>query len=343
MNDTDMPPIPQSQEYGPQVCTTVRLYLAVLNDLSPEQVGLLLEHVQDCPDCTAELRLLDSATQLVSAFAGSEPSEHADAAIRSALAAEAAPLLASPGMATSAATRQEAAPETVRPLSARRRIPRRLQPLRLIGSLVAAAVVLLALFSSLHFLGVIAPGAQAFALPANLSWSGYVVYHSQVEVDAKGMQYRVSSYHDLGTDRMHVETKMDGVLDVVAVGDASAMLGMDMIHHIAQWGADAWSMNDSPFDLTTLRSDLDTKRATYLDKSTFDGQDVYRIRYSDGLVLLLDMQYRPINLLHNVSGHSKGEPIYETFRLLSLSQVPAHMWDMSVPQGFRMGTLPAKP
>src|SRR5258708_21651576 len=39
MNNTDLPPVPRAGESGPQVCTTIRLYLAILDDLSPEQVN----------------------------------------------------------------------------------------------------------------------------------------------------------------------------------------------------------------------------------------------------------------------------------------------------------------
>ncbi len=66
MNNTDMPPI---RTDGPQACATVQLYLAVLNDLPAEQVQGVLQHVDMCAGCAAELRLLTQATQLVTNLA----------------------------------------------------------------------------------------------------------------------------------------------------------------------------------------------------------------------------------------------------------------------------------
>ena len=127
------------------------------------------------------------------------------------------------------------------------------------------------------------------------------------------------------------------------VGDQQAMLGKDMLHHVAQWGADAWAVDDSMFDLAELRHDLQTKAAVYLDKENYRDQEVYRIRCKDGLVMLLDMDYRPVNVLEGAVGPGIGEPMYDTLKLMSISELPDSMWDMSVPAGFQMGTLPAKP
>jgi hypothetical protein len=142
---------------------------------------------------------------------------------------------------------------------------------------------------------------------------------------------------------MHVETTLAHQLDVLVVGNDHEMLGMDEIHHIAQWGADAWSVDDSMFDLAALRADLQTKRAVYLDKDTFHGQDVYRIRWKNGLVLLLDMQYMPVNVLQGALGPGTGGPMYDILKLMPVSQVSNTMWDISIPHGFHMGTLPPKP
>ena len=54
MNDSNLPPIPRPGETGPQVCETIRLYLAFINDLTPQQKVLLSEHVNSCPDCARE-------------------------------------------------------------------------------------------------------------------------------------------------------------------------------------------------------------------------------------------------------------------------------------------------
>src|SRR2546425_6014246 len=73
MNSTDLPPIPRAGEYGPQVCDTVRLHLAVLDDLSPEQVNLLFKHVSTCSACASEFQLLNSATRLLSGLPQRRP------------------------------------------------------------------------------------------------------------------------------------------------------------------------------------------------------------------------------------------------------------------------------
>lgn len=341
MNSTDLPSLPRSGEYGPEVCVTVQLYLAILDDVSPEQRQLIIEHLEHCAACSQEFRLLNLSTQLVASLPASTPSPDVDAALLAAFSSTNKPIPSLQEVTNPLPASQKRNPEPIRPLSPRHRMTRR--PSQLIGSLAAAAAVLLALLTSLHFLSISSSSSQVFALPAHLSWSGYVIYHVQKKVDGKGMQYQVSSYHNMNNGMMHVETTQDGLLDVVAVGDESAMLGLDMMHHIAQWGAYAWGTDDSAFDLTLLRRDLQAKRAQYMGKGTFNGQPVYRIRYSGGLVLLLDMRYRPVNLLRNTSGSTMGEPVYDTLQVLPISQVPDHMWNMSVPAGFRMGTLPQKP
>ena len=321
MKNTDLPPIPRAGESGPEVCATVRVYLAVLDDLSPQQVDLLFQHVSRCAACTREYHLISSATHLVAGLPASRPSPRVDAAIMAAIAK----------------------PAGKRPAKLVRAIPPRRRPAWLIGQVAAVAVILLALLTTAHFISLAPGGPQAFQLPANLNWSGYVLYHSETRVDASGMQYQVVSYHDLGSDRMHVETVADGQLDVVVVGDQRAMLGEDMLHHVAQWGADVWAVDDSPFDLAELRHELQTHTAVYLVKDTFKGQEVYRIRLQNGLVLLLDMDYWPVNVLQGATSSATGEPMYDSVKLLPDSQVSSSMWDMNIPTGFQMGTLPPKP
>lgn len=343
--DDSMPPMPGAQEYGPQVCATIRLYLAIQDDLTPEQQQALSEHVRNCAGCAEEQRLLNRSTQLVAGFAHlaeSAPSTRVEQAIMAAIAArsrEETPDLVAVGA-------QELKPVPAEfPHKAAIKAGRSHQrhSIWLVGQLVAAALILLALLSSVYFFGVAPHGPSAFQLPQNLSWNGYVLYHSQTVIGANGLLYHVDTYHDLGTGRMHVETTLAQQLDVVAVGDAQKVLGMDMIHHVAQWGADAWSVDDSLFNLAGLRSDLQAKRAVYLDQDSFRGQDVYRIRWKNGLVLLLDMYYMPVNVLQGAIGPGTGEPMYDTLILMPASQVSNTMWDMSIPHGFRMGTLPPRP
>jgi hypothetical protein len=325
MNNTDLPPMPKAGEHGPEVCTTVRLYLAVLDDLPTAQVCVLFEHVSTCAGCAAELRLLTLATQLVSGAADLTPPPQVDQVVLRAIAARSRMRLS----------------DSLQAMHAHRRL-RTHRFLWLIGQVAAVAILLLT-FSALHFLGGPTATPRALALPANLSWSGYVLFYRETKTGVNGVHYSVNCYHDLSTGRMHVETMAGSALDIVAVGDDQILLGEDLIHHIVQWGANAWSVDDSLFNLAQLRSDLQTKRAVYEGMDVFHGQQVYRIRWSNSLVLLLDRHYRPVNVLRDAHGPGTGQPIYELLTWLKLSQVPSTLWDIEVPAGFHMGRLPAGP
>ena len=209
--------------------------------------------------------------------------------------------------------------------------------------LFAAAAVLVVVMMMPQLLSALFSPPRAFALPANLSWSSYVLYHTETVVGTHGVQYHIHCYHDLGKGSMRVETTAGIDLDIVAVGDGQELLGEDLIHHIAQWGADAWGVDDSLFDLAQLRADLQAYRAIYLGQGTFQGQEVYRIRWRHGLVLLLNTHYLPVNVLRNASGPGTGQPLYETLMMLPAPQVPATVWDARVPTGFRVGMLPMHP
>lgn len=324
MDNKNLPPLPLPHRSGPEVCAIVRLYLAVIDDLSEEQIALLQNHIATCAACAGEFRVLERATWLVGSAVATAPSPRVDAAIRTLVAGR---------------ERPSPAPVYLRPRPApRRRI------VSLAGALVSAAVVALALFATLHFSSTFQAGNQAaFTLPANVSWNGYVLYHSETRTAADGHLYEVDSYDELGTGDMRVETKMDNQLDIIAVGNNQETMGMDTIHHVAQMGAGNWMVDDSMFNLAQLRHDIQIKDAVYLGTATFRGQKVYRIRCRDGLVMLLDMQYRPVNVLRGAAGPGTGEPIYTSVQMLLPSQVSPSMWDMNVPPGYHMGTLPATP
>jgi anti-sigma factor RsiW len=325
--DPALPPMPAPGDAGPQECAVVRLYLPLLDELAAEQVQAVYRHLAACEGCTQEVQRLQRTTRLVASLPASEPSARVDQAILAALAVP----------------REDLVPPRTRPFPSPGRGKRRAR-LRLLGQLAVAAVLVLAVLTGIHRLSLPAPGAgSAFALPAHLSWSGYVVYHSQTRLAADGTAYQIETYHDLGTGRMHVETVMDDRVDVVVVGDEQGMLGKDMKHHVAQWGAAAWSVDDSALDLAHLRQALASRSAVSLGTGRFAGQEVYRIRYHNGLVLLLDRQYHPVNLLRGGDGAGAGEPIYAVFELMAMSQVPASLWDMRIPVGFHLGTLPQKP
>jgi hypothetical protein len=196
----------------------------------------------------------------------------------------------------------------------------------------------------LNGISPVGTGPQRFSLPQNLSWNGYILYHSETGIGSGGVTYHVYTYNNLGQGMMHVET-IAGSLDVVSVEDEKSgeVLGMDMKNHVAQWNADEWMVDDSIFDLAQLRHDLNTNDAVFLAKSTFKGQPVYDIRLKSGLVLLLNMDYQPVNVLQGMIKPGTGEPMYDSLKLMSSSEVSEDMWNMSVPVGFHMGKLPPKP
>lgn len=334
MNNLDLPPFPTMGERGPQVCERVRLYLAIVDELSFEQVRVLSEHLKGCAECAAEFQLLRQATHLIATLPESTPSARVDAAVLAALQHRQRTVRASTKSHPSKITQ-----ETPRPRAVRRRATtgRAL-------ALVAALLVIVVAGVVLH--GLLFPSGQgeAFRLPSNLSWNGYVIHYTQTRKDARGKPYQVEVYQDLGTDNMHIESSMPGKFDVVVVTDRSTMLGKDMMHHIAQMGSgvEGWATDGSLFDLALLRHDLDTGRATYLGKGNFQGQEVYQIRASTGQVLLLNMRYLPINALRDFGGQGSGVPVYQTCQLLLSAQVSDSMWDMQVPSGFQMGQLPAR-
>lgn len=104
-------------------------------------------------------------------------------------------------------------------------------------------------------------------------------------------------------------------LDIGAAGNEQVLLGEDLIHYIAQWGAQFWGVDDLLFNLEHLRADLQAKHAVYLGRETFQGQQVYRIRWHDMVVLL---------------------------NRLPATQVPATFREARIPAGFRIGVLPMR-
>jgi hypothetical protein len=326
MNNTDLPPLPGEREHGPEVCTTIRLYLAVLHDVTTEQAHVLFEHVKICSECAAELRLMTLATYLANP-ADMSPPQQVDQAIQAAIAAR----------------NSMHFPEYLQTLRSLHphQSSRTHRILWFVGQ-IAVAMVLLSSLTVMHFFHSSITTPQALTLPANLSWSGYVLFYHETNMGMNGMQYNVYCYHDLATGRMHVETTAGSNLDIVVVGDDKSLLGEDLIHHIVQWNAYAWSIDDSKFNLAHLRSDLQANRAHYEGTSLFHGQVVYRIRWKNGPVLLLNSHYWPVNVLRDARGPDTGQPVYTTLTWLKVSQVPGTLWDTSVPVGFRMGELPAR-
>ncbi len=338
MNYLDFPPFPAMGEKGPQVCESVRFYLAIIDDLPFEQVRVLSAHIQECASCAAEFRLLQRVTGMVAALPESAPSTRTNEAILAALRKQQRIAGSSARSHTERQPRDtpESFPAARRTITSRRRV----------GTLALVAALLLVLALGGVFLrGIIFPpnNSWAFQLPANLSWSGYVLHYTETRADARGKLYQVEVYQDLGTEQMHIESSMPGEFDVVVITDNQTMLGKDMMHHVAQMGnaVENWAVDGSLFDLTQLRQDLANHSAVYLGKASFQGQEVYRIRASNGQVLLLNRQYLPVSVLRDVTGPGTGVPVYKTFALMTSTQVADSMWDMQIPPGFQMGQLPA--
>ncbi len=340
-NMEDMPPLPAPGARGPQVCATVQLYLAVLDDLPREQVDVLMQHVQTCPDCTAEYALLHRATHVVHTMSASTtvPSARVDQAIMLLIAARSATPVS--------IVEKQPVPIAVLREPVHVHAQKRWQPsFWMISQIAASIILLLGLITVARYVMSTATTKSDFSLPENLSWDAYVLYHSETRIASDGERYVVDTYHDLANGDIHTETMMNNTLDVVAIEDTSEVLGLDMMHHIAQWGAQAWAVNQSEeslFNLSELRHDLTSNVDVYLGIDVFHGQDVYRVRCKNGLVLLLDTHYMPVNILRGAFGPGTGEPIYTTVTLMQPSTVSSSMWDMAVPAGFQMGALPALP
>jgi hypothetical protein len=327
MNNTDLPPLPTTGVISQEVCDAVHLYLAVSHDLTEEQKRRVSVHLKVCSQCVHEYRIVKRSAQLIGSLEATEPSARVDMAVMAAIAAHSSN---NRSVDTSASLRSITYNRSSG-RNRRRRIP--------IGGLVAAAAVLVvALVGVMHF--VIMPGstASAFQVPAS-AWNG-VIYHTQTVVDSDGDQYHVATYHDMNDDMMNVETTMGTKLDVMAVSNGNQTLVMDMKHSVMQMNANGWLTDDSMFDLSRLNADLKSGQATYLGKGQYEGQEVYRIR-DDGEVLLLNMQYKPVNVLQDANGSDAGKPVYDKLQLLN--QAPTGMFDMNAPSGFKTGTLPAKP
>lgn len=318
MNETHLPPLPPPDVIAPEPCAIIRLYMGVWSDLTQGEQQLIRRHLQLCEGCTAEQYLLRMATQRVAALAPSAPSQRVDLAIRAAIAAQGKQL------------------PVQRPLVRVRR-KRYVSRSGSIGMVAAAALLLLTVLTTLHFVRV-PSSQQALVIPASLSWTGYVLYQVQNGTSKKGQNYRVVTYYDLANKHMNVETVMNNTLDVMMVSDGAQNLGLDMLHHVAQWDAQAWGVDESIFDLKAMRTDLSAEPSDYLGTTQFAGQQVYRVRCGNNLTILLNTHYMPINVLGN-----KGTPLYSTLKWLQPNQVPDAMWNMSVPAGFQIGALPAKP
>jgi hypothetical protein len=338
---SSLPPLPPSDATGGEVCATVQIYMGVWNDLTAEQQHGAFLHIAHCSDCKVLFPAICRTNTLLTHMGASQPSAHVDQAVQAAILARRTPQGHSDQQMNDSRAKLKMQQEQPTFLAEARKRKERRAFFKYAGGAVAAAAVLAfaGVEINAHFA---ANNATAFQLPANLTWDTYVLYKKRTMKNTQGEQYSVTCYLDMQDGSMNVKTVMPGKLDVVTVKDANQTLGLDMNKHVAQWHADKWIPDDPDFDVQTLRNDLKTGRAVYLDKGTFQGKPVYRIRTASGLILLLDMNYMPANVLENTSG-SGEQPVFDTLKWLEPSKVPASTWNMSVPAGFKMGSLPVSP
>src|SRR5438876_7520205 len=203
MSSTDLPPLPSTPVVDPEVCDVVSLYLAVSHDITEDQKRRVTAHLQICQKCVNEYHLVRRAAQLINSLEGSEPSAHVDVVVMAAIAARTSTRSTNGSIET---------PRSLRPAAYNRNSGRNRRNRVPVGSLVAAAAVLVVAFVGLmHFVIMPPSSARAFQVPGD-AWNG-VLYHTQTVVSSTGNQYHVTTYHDMTTDKMNVETTMNGTLD----------------------------------------------------------------------------------------------------------------------------------
>src|SRR5206468_4241788 len=145
-------------------------------------------------------RLMNLSTRLVAGLDASSPSSRVDSAVIAAIAA-----------------RQNGQAATPRRPFLRYSRSYRTTPLRLTGLVAVAAIMLFAVLTTLHFVGTPTSRQTAFILPATLTWSGYVLYHTETRTNSKGERYQVDTYHDLATDHIRIEMVEDNTVHIAVV------------------------------------------------------------------------------------------------------------------------------
>src|SRR6266567_3556517 len=85
----NLPPLPSRDDLSPQACEVIQLYLAVLDDLAPDQVRIVVEHAARCEHCARAHQQLKRATELVASLPISTPSVRVDDAVMAAIGSRA--------------------------------------------------------------------------------------------------------------------------------------------------------------------------------------------------------------------------------------------------------------
>src|SRR2546423_13885257 len=81
----NLPPLPSRDDLSPQACEVIQVYLAVLDDLTPDQVRIIAEHAARCERCSLAHQQLKRAAQLVASLPISTPSARVDDAVMVAI------------------------------------------------------------------------------------------------------------------------------------------------------------------------------------------------------------------------------------------------------------------
>ena len=81
MNDESLPPLPSRDDLSPDACAVIQLYMAVLNDLTPDQVAVISDHAARCEHCAQVYQEFRYTTSLVSSLPITVPSSRVDNAV----------------------------------------------------------------------------------------------------------------------------------------------------------------------------------------------------------------------------------------------------------------------
>ena len=80
-----LPPLPSRLAPSAKSCAVVRLYLAVEDNLSADQLQIIAAHIQLCSDCAHEQQIFRRASLLVATLNTAYPSERVNQAVMTAI------------------------------------------------------------------------------------------------------------------------------------------------------------------------------------------------------------------------------------------------------------------
>src|ERR1043165_1922871 len=83
----NLPPLPSRDDLSPEACAVIQLYMAVLDDLTPDQVRVIADHAARCEHCARAHQEIRRTTSLVASLPVTTPSSRVDEAVMAAIAA----------------------------------------------------------------------------------------------------------------------------------------------------------------------------------------------------------------------------------------------------------------